>query len=251
MRRQIGCSITWLVLSLLLAGCTSQLPVRRAGWHYEHSVASLLTAAASDFHGLKEVRAEARVTYTQSGQRERGTAGLLYLPPDLFRVEVFGGPFSSPVLTALLEGDSLTVMSGDQQWKDSGGARALTGLVELDLGDYDPAFALLGMIEPLPEAAPVSTSHPRADILVVTIVEADRSRRIWLDRHRGFVTREELLLPGRERLVRELADYRLVAGAYLPHRVQISQGAASLLLVYRGFKVNLGLAADKLKRGMP
>jgi len=51
--------------------------------------------------------------------------------------------------------------------------------------------------------------------------------------------------------VRELADYRLVAGAYLPHRVQISQGAASLLLVYRGFKVNLGLAADKLKRGMP
>ena len=251
MRRQIVRSSSWLALSLLLVGCATQLPVRRVGWHYEHSVASLLTLAVADFYDLKDVRVEARVAYTQSGQRERGTAGLLYLPPDLFRVEVFGGPFSSPVFTALLERDSLTVVSGDQQWKEPGGARALTGLVELDLGDYDPVFALLGMIEPLPEAAPISTTHPRADILVASVVEADRSRRLWIDRHRGFVTREELRFPGRERLVRELADYRLVGGAYLPHRVEISQGGASLLLLYRDFKVNSGFTSDKLIRGMP
>ena len=245
-------SIRCLSLSLLfLIGCATQAPIRRSNWHYETGVAALLRSAIDDFHRIQDLRAEAKITYEQGGQRDKGAAGLLYRKPDMLRLEVHGGPFSSPIMTVLLEPDSLTVISREGHWKAAATSSALASLVDLDLGDYDLTYALLGMVEPLGPDSVVTLEYPRADLLVATVVGDGRRRRLWIDLFRGFVTREEVGLPGGDTLVRELGDYDLVAGAYLPQLVEIRQGPAALTLDYRRFTPNTGLPAAKLTKGIP
>ena len=236
---------------ILLYGCAARVPVRRADWHFETGVDSLLISAAADFRNLQDLQAEAGISYEQAGQRDKGAAGILYRRPDMLRVEVRGGPFSSHVLTALLHRDSLTVVSGDNYRKEPVGGSVLAQLVDLDLGDYNLAYALLGMVEPVGADSLAALEYPRADVLVATVLGPSRRRRLWIDRLSGFVTREEIDRPGAAKLVRVLRDYQLVDQVYLPGMVEIRQAGAALVLDYRNYRPNTGISAARLTRGIP
>jgi hypothetical protein len=238
---------------ILMYGCAATVPppVRRADWHFETGVDSLLISAEADFRNLRDLQAQAGITYEQAGQRDRGTAGLAYLP-GMLRVEVRGGPFSNHILTALSHRDSVTVISRNDYRKEPAGGSVLAQLgVDLDLGDYNLAYALFGMVEPVGADSLVAIEYPRADLLVATVQGTGRRRRILIDRRNGFVTREEIYRSGRAVAVREMRDYRLVDQVYLPQEVEIRQADTALILDYRSYKPNTGISAIYLTKGIP
>ena len=50
----------------------------------------LLGRAAADLQGLRDLKAEARITYQQADQKNSGTAVILFKNPDLLKLEPFG-----------------------------------------------------------------------------------------------------------------------------------------------------------------
>lgn len=235
-----------VALFALAHGCAPP-PVTREGWQPEAGPAALLAASIAPLSALEDLTAEAAIELRQGSQRERGTALIQLINPDLFRVEV-RGPFFTHIFTALLEGDSLTVYGRavDPPLKGAARGHLLKALIGLDLGQYDLRYALLGLVEPGPFDGPVE--YPRADRVVVGLAGG---RHAWLDMHRGLVMRESIELFGGGTLTRELKEYRLAQGLYLPRRVEIRQAEVSLSLDYRSYSLNDGLDPEQLQRGVP
>lgn len=236
-----------IVVWTLALACAPPPPVVREGWRAANGPANLLALAVAPLAELKDLTAEASIELRQGEVRERGTALLQLINPDLFRVEV-RGPFFTHIFTALLDGDSLTVYGRavDPPLKGAAHGHLLAALTGLDLGHYDLRHALLGLVEVAAIAGPVE--YPRADRAVVSLVGG---RRVWLDLHRGLVLRERGELAGGDSLLRELEQYQRVGELYLPRRVEIRQGEVLLALDYKSYAFNRGLVADKLQRGIP
>ncbi len=238
----------WLkrfALCALALACTPP-PVVRQGWDAAQGPAALLAASAS-LAQFDDLTAEAAIELRRGARRDRGTALVQLINPDLFRVEV-RGPFFTHIFTALLEGDSLTVYGRgmDQPLKGTVRGRLLTTLTGLDLGAGDLRYALLGLVEPGSIAEPVE--YPRADRAVVALTDG---RRAWLDLRRGLVVRESRPLPAGDVLLRELGEYRRAAALYLPRRVEIRQANISLVLAYKRYAFNSGLDPSQLQQGLP
>lgn len=235
----------WCALCALALACAPPLVVRE-GWDAAQGPAALLTASAS-LAQCKDLTAEAAIELRRGAVRERGTALVQLVNPELFRVEV-RGPFFTHIFTALLEGDSLTVYGRavDPPLKGPMRGRLLTALTGLDLGAYDLRYALLGLVEPGSIAGPVE--YPHADQAVVALAGG---RRAWLDLRRGLVLRESIPLPGGDVLLRELRQYRREDALYLPRRVEIRQADVSLVLDYKRYAFNRGLDASQLQQGLP
>lgn len=239
---------TWskrLALCALALACTPP-PVVRQGWDADQGPAALLAASAS-LAQFEDLTAEAAIELRRGAVRNRGTALVQLINPDLCRVEV-RGPFFTHIFTALLEGDSLTVYGRgmDQPLKGTMRGRLLTALTGLDFGAGDLRYVLLGLVEPGSIAEPVE--YPRADRAVVALADG---RRAWLDLRRGLVVRESLPLPEGDVLLRELGEYRREDALYLPRRVEIRQADISLVLAYKRYAFNRGLDASQLQQGLP
>ena len=238
----------WGVALCLLALACGPPPVSREGWRSDAGPVALLARSVIPFAGLRDLTAEAAVELSQGDNRERGTALIQLVNPDLFRCEV-RGPFFTHIFTAMLDGDSLTVYGRaiDPPLKGAAGGHLLESLTGLDLGRFDLRYALLGLVEPGTISG--SVEYPRADRAVVPL---NGGRRVWIDLQRGFPTRERTALPGGDALRRELGDYgRTMAGLYLPRRVEISQRDVALKLEYKSYKFDSGLDAEQLQRGLP
>ena len=243
--------LSWcLCLALLGAGCALQAS-RRPDWHYRDGVEGLLQLSQAGLEGMEDLTAEASITFRQGGQQERGTALFLFKNPDLLRVEV-RGPLYSHVFTVLLEADSLTVYGAEGAWKGLARGPLLMRLTGIDLGLYDLKYALWGLIEPGAIDSSRTIEYPRADRVIVPIRDSFLARRVWLDLHRGFVIREEILLPdGAVLLRRELHDYGRVGHLYLPHRVEIHQGETSLILEFRTYIPDKDIPEKSFTQGIP
>ena len=185
----------WFALCTLAIACAPP-PVVREGWDAAQGPAALLAASAS-LAQLGDLTAEAAIELRRGAVRDRGTALVQLVNPDLFRVEV-RGPFFTHIFTALLAGDSLTVYGRavDPPLKGAVRGRLLTTLTGLELGACDLRYALLGLVEPGSMAGPVE--YPRTDRAVVALTGG---RRAWLDLSRGLVLRESIQLPPGERAV--------------------------------------------------
>ena len=135
----------WLALCTLALACTPPLVVRE-GWDAAQGPAALLAASASLAH-FEDLTAEAAIELQRGAARDRGTALVQLVNPDLFRVEV-RGPFFTHIFTALLEGDSLTVYGRgmDLPLKGPVRGRLLTSLTGMDFGTCDLRYALLGLV---------------------------------------------------------------------------------------------------------
>ena len=243
--RNFQTAYKWVVLCALALACAPPLVVRE-GWDADQGPAALL-AASTSLAQFADLTAEAAIELRRGELRDRGTALVQLINPDLFRVEV-RGPFFTHIFTALLEGDSLTVYGRgmDQPLKGSVHGRLLTTLTGLDLGSCDLRYALLGFVEPSTIVEPVE--YPQADHAVVALAGG---RQAWLDLRRGLVLRESIPLPEGEVLLRELKEYRRQDALYLPRRVEIRQRDILLALSYKNYAFNRDLDAEQLRRGMP
>lgn len=239
-----------LCLAGLANGCAPR-PLVRHDWRHQDGIESLLQSVAGDLAELGDLRAEAGITYRYGGRQERGEAVLLFSSPDRLRLEV-RGPLYTPVLTALLDGDSLTVLSRGGAYKGSARGSLLLRLTDIDLGLCDLRHALLGLVEPglIDSSQPVL--YPRADRAIVPLRSDGLRRRVWVDLQRGLVTREEVALPdGYVLLRRELKKYKRVGDAYLPHRVEVHQGEAVLVLEYREYVSGPAIPEGSFAPGVP
>ena len=239
-----------LLLVGLGTGCAPR-PLVRHDWRHGDGIGSLLEISAADLSELGDLRAEAGITYSYGGRRERGAAVLLFSSPDRLRLEV-RGPLYTPVFTALLDGDSLTVVARGGAFKGAARGPLLLRLTDIDLGLCDLRHALLGLVEPGRIDTNQAVEYPRADRAIVPLRADGLRRRLWVDLQRGLATREELALPdGYVLLRRELQQYRRVGDAYLPHRVEIHQGEAVLVLEYREYVTGPAVPAASFAPGVP
>ena len=206
-----------------------------------------MLAASTSLAQFEDLTAEATIELQRGEMRDRGTALVQLINPDLFRVEV-RGPFFTHIFTALLEGDSLTVYGRgmDRPVKGTMRGRLLTTLTGLDFGECDLRYALLGLVEPGSIVEPVE--YPGAGQAVVALTGG---RRAWLDLRRGLVLRESIPLPEGDVLLRELREYRQLDALYLPRRVELRQADISLVLVYKRYAFNSGLTVEGLQQGLP
>ena len=235
----------WFALCALALACAPPLVVRE-GWDAAQGPAALLAASAS-LAQFADLTAEAAIELQRGETRNRATAVVQLINPDLFRLEV-RGPFFTHIFTALLEGDSLTVYGRgmDLPLKGTVRGRLLTTLTGLDFGAYDLRYALLGLVEPGSIVEPIE--YPRTDQAVVALTGG---RRAWLDLGRGLVLRESIPLPEGDVLLRELREYRRQDALYLPRRVELRQADVSLVLAYKSYAFNTGLDASQLQQGLP
>ena len=234
----------WFALCALALACAPPLVVRE-GWDAAQGPAALLAASAS-LTQFADLTAEAAIELQRGKTRNRATAVVQLVNPDLFRLEV-RGPFFTHIFTALLEGDSLTVYGRgmDLPLKGTVRGRLLTTLTGLDFGAYATLrYALLGLVEP--SSIVEAVEYPSTDHAVVALTGG---RRAWLDLRRGLVLRESIPLPEGDVLIRELKEYRREQALYLPRRVEIRQADVSLVLAYKSYAFNSGLDASQLQQG--
>ena len=217
----------------------------RQGWDRRRDATELLELSSTGLGQLDDLTAEAKITFSHGSSRRTVTASMVYAKPDLFRLDV-RGPLFSRLLTALVHGDSLVILNAGQVWRDLVAARLLVELTDFDVGPYDILYALLGLIQ-----------TGSVDPAVVALAEeSGTGRTVWVDLHRGFVSREEVVWDDGERgWSRELGDYRLVETAdgslYLPSRVRITQGDLAIELKYRSYAANTGVKTESLFAGIP
>ena len=231
-------------------------PAVRLGWHPHASPDQLLAMSDSTVAALRDLTAEVRIALRHSEAKVSASAALLYRSPDLFRIDVHG-PLFTHILTALVHGDSLTVLSQGQSWQSADAGRLLARITDVYLGDYNVSYALMGLVEPGRIDPTVRIDYPRADRAIVTLMdEDDVRRRLWLDLSSGFVTGEEVAPGGAVLWRRDLADSRLRdagsgGGVYLPSKVRITQRDLTIDITYRSCVVNGDLEPRVLLSGIP
>ena len=236
-------------MSLVVLHCAPP-PVTRQDWRREDGVEELFDLSRKPLQSLRDLRARARITLSREESQERATMSILLVQPDLFRMEV-RGPLYIHLFTAVLQADSLTVLSREGNWKGSteGLLLQLTGV---DPGPYNLRYLLLGLIEPGTIDSSRVVERPLPDQAVVPLRGANSARRVWVDLYRGFVVREDVEpspgYPGWSRLLR---DYRKVGPLYLPKRVVIRQRDVEISLEYEDYVLNEGIAEALFFRGLP
>lgn len=244
------------VLSALicLASCGPPRAPIRAGWSGAGGdVDALLQGDVDALGRLGDLTAEVRIALRRDGVRESATGAVLFRPPDLFRLEV-RGPLFQHVLTAVVEGDTLTALAGGQLFQ-TGSREGLDRFLGIDLAGYDPRWAVLGVVAPV-HGADGHVVHPSPDRAVITVSQggtAGRSRRLWLDLRRGFVDREEIVDDGGRILwSRRLAGHRRLAGTavYLPTRVLVEGSGSVLELAYERVRIDRGLSREAFLGGL-
>ena len=232
-----------LLAAAVINACGPPPPVTREGWPGgAGEVAALLRADFAAVQALTDLTAEARLTITHEQGRNALDASILFRPPDLLRLDV-QGPLFHHVLSAVVEADTLlAVIEGRRMVlpADDG----LDYFLGLDLGGYDPRWALLGVVLPgEPDTAQVG--RPVAGRAVVPVEAPDLPpRRLILDLHRGFVVREEILDDSGQVLWwRRLQGFRRLPGTdlYLPRLVTIESGGRTLELEYGKVRTGRGL----------
>ena len=228
----------------------------RPGWDRRQDATELFELSSSGLGRLDDLTAEAKITFSHASRRRTVTASMVYAKPDLFRLDV-RGPLFSRLLTALVHGDSLVVLNAGHVWRDLMAARLLVELTDFDVGPYDIRYAPLGLVQTGRVDPAGGISYPRADRAVIALAEESGARRtVWVDLHRGFVSREEIVWDDGERgWSREMGDYRTVetedGDLYLPSRVVITQGNLAIELKYRSYTANTGVRTESLFAGIP
>ena len=200
------------------------------------------------FAAIEDLKLRARVRLRMEGREESATALLMYVKPDMFRVDV-RGPLFSHILTAVIQQDTLILVTPEGSWKGSADT-SLRNLIGIDLRGYDLGMLMLGGVVPAPLDSSAVVEYLRADRAVLPLVQADATRRVTVDLYRGFIIAEQFM-SARTSWHRELAEYRRVGSSLLPGRMSIRQGENRMLLEYGEFHINQGLPIEEFLRGVP
>ena len=237
---------------LIWAACSP--PPMRPGWGPQSDPASVLAPAADPLVQVDNLLAEALVTVFQGRGRQSAVAALRWCGPDLARLDV-RGPLAAPLLSALVEADSVTIWgpAANGAWRGAARGPLLARLTGVDLAGYDLARALLGVVQPIgPGEVATSASGPDG-LTEVTLAGVGPVRRVWVDRRSGLVVRESLTADGSEVLFeRRLGQYQAVGALLLPRRVEIRHGPDMRLVVtIRRLLVGSVMDSARLRRDLP
>ena len=252
-----------LVLLVALGACAPSQLVRQS-WTPQGGPERALVLAQSGLAAFDDLTAEAKITFRQGRTRRTATASILYLKPDLFRVDV-RGPLYSHLLSLLLRDSHVTVLAGNETWQGQTTSGLLSSLTPFELGDYDLRYALLGLVWPGGDETGVGSgasgfgisniTYPRADRAIVQLVGGAGEQLVWIDLQSGFVIREQLRSRGLIVWTRELGEYVELPTAsgsvYLPGHITFEQGDVGIELDYKNYRVDDGLSAKKLEAGIP
>lgn len=235
-------------LQLIALSCAPP-PVSRQDWRPDKGIEELVNLSRNPLQSLTDLKARGSITIRREEGQVRAAMSILLAQPDLLRMEV-RGPLYTHLFTALVQADSLTVLSREGNWKGSTQVlfHQLTGM---ELGPYNLRYLLLGQIEPGRIDSSRAIEHPRAGRAVVPLRGANLARRVWIDLHRGFFIREEVEPsgghPGWNRLMQ---DYRRVGPLYLPRTVVIRQNEVEISLEYEDVAVNEGVKEERFFGGI-
>jgi len=229
-----------LITVLCLAACGPPRPAQRTGWAGAQDPALLLRADAEALQALTDLTAEVRFKLHEVGS---ASGSILFRPPALMRLDV-RGPLFQHILSAVIDADTLTALANGQLYRMPS-RDGLDAFLTIDLAGYDPRLVLLGIIAPALRRIE-SIDYPRADRAHLTLddgIEGQR-RRLWIDLHKGFVEREELVDDeGRRLWSRDLSRWRRLAEGdlYLPARIRIESHGRVLELNYGDVNLDRGL----------
>lgn len=253
----------FVVLLVALGACAPSSQLVRQSWTPQGGPENALLLAQSGLAAFEDLTAEARITFRQGRTRRTVTASILYLKPDLFRVEV-RGPLYRHLLSLLLRGAHVTAVAGKETWQGEASGGLLSSLTPFELGEYDLRYALLGLVWPGDDVTGAggasrlgisNISYPRADRAIVQLVGGGGERLVWIDLQNGFVLREQLRWRGHTVWTRELGAYVELQTArglvYLPGNIIFEQGDVGIELEYKNYRVDEGLSAKVLEAGIP
>jgi hypothetical protein len=229
----------WLVTGLLILACAPPRPIQRAGWQGDRALEvlePLLWADADHLLQLEDLTAEVGFSVHKVGS---ASGSILFRPPALLRIDV-RGPLFQRILSAVLDGDRLLALA-DGRLYQMPSSDGLDAFLHIDLAGYDPRLALLGVI--VPPQSITAIDYPRVDRARLTLndgIEGQR-RRLWVNLHRGFAEREELLNDqGQAHWSRQMSDWKRVADTelYLPRKIRIESQDQVLELDYGDLHIN-------------
>ena len=233
-----------LLAAAVGSACGPPPPVQRQGWAGgAGALAPLLRGDFAAIQAVTDLTAEARLTLTHEEGRNSLDASMLFQPPDLLRLDV-QGPLFYRVLSAVIDADTLLALVEDRRMALPAD-NALEYFLGIDLGGYDPRWALLGVVLPgEPDTAQVRLPGPGRAVVPVQASPDLPGRRLTLDLHRGFVVGEVVLDDSGDVLwSRRLQGFRRLPGTgiYLPRSVRIESGRRILELEYGKVRLDRGL----------
>ena len=164
----------------------------RQGWESDSGIEELLAMTQNAFGQIEFLTAEVNISVHGRNVNGNASAAIVYKRTDKMRIDVMG-PLFKHVLSAVVNDDSMAIVTSSESWHGTISEGLIRYLPVLDLGEYDLRYALFGIVAPWKTDEKVTLSHSRADRAIVTVAQDVGERKIWVDLHRGFVFREEVI----------------------------------------------------------
>ena len=198
------------------------------------------------FDQIKSLTAEVNISVHGRNANGNASAAIVYKRTDKLRIDVMG-PLFKHVLSAVVNNDSMAIVTSSESWHGTISEGLFRYLPVLDLGEYDLRYALLGIVAPWKTDQKVTLSYSRADRAIVTVAQEAGERKIWVDLHRGFVFREEVITSTGQYWQRDFIGHRkiLIPGSddmlklYLPKSVRITRPHSVLDIQFESYKFNV------------
>ena len=243
------------LIAIALGGClTSTVRNLPAGLSGER-VEDILVLEEQNRARLQDFDGEARVSLEVEGVRYRASAFVRFKSPDLLKMEVTDPVFGRHVMTALIREDSLEIYIPEVKTIYAGKVDGplFWEITRVDLGRYDPKYALLGLIDigqdDLQNMVGFRATNGRR---VVTFEEDKWTKRLWIDRKTLLVVEEEIFDRSANLVARRtMGDYRNMDGVVLPKSVKIEQGKSHIKIRFVESAVNTGLSEDMFQMKFP
>ena len=242
----IGGVLLVCLASTLLQGCAH----RRQTVLPPISSDRLVSLVRSKRAQLTDLRGMARISLRVDDIKQTVRAFILYRAPDRMKMDVMG--MLGSALTAVSGPEKAEIyLPGEKQLVvDYEGGYALSRLSGIELGYYDPASMLLGIV-PLPDGEQVEVQQIEGRYLLV-VRENGRFRRVWVDGGSYLPVEEEIYdAAGVLRLRRTMSRYERIGGADLPRRIEILEGQNSVRIEFQQRRANQGLDEDRFRLNVP
>ncbi|MBS10052.1 MAG: hypothetical protein CME19_00435 [Gemmatimonadetes bacterium] len=239
-----------LFLVLLGVGCATNPPLLPPPIT---DPADLIDRVTSQTDSLQDIRMRSRISFEIDGVRQKATSIVFAEMPSRLKMEV-SGTLGISILSARFWGDSLRVyLPEDNGYLEGPAATVLYQITGMNLDFYDIQPIILGIPTLANEDRSYLTSFETTPTsYVLSFSFGVYRKRIWIDRRRLTVAREDIIGHDdelRSRLL--LSDYAMTDGCHLPGEVRIEQGENKISWSVEELNINDGSNPDIFTLKMP
>ena len=202
---------------------------------------------------LHNARVRSRVSLEIEGVRQKATSVVFFDRPSDLKMEV-NGTLGVNIMSAKFWGDSLRVyLPGDNGYLDGRAAGVLYQVTGMNLAYYDIQNIILGIPTlSVKDADHVTGFQTTADHYILDMHLGPVRRRLWVDRVRVAVTREDIFdTHGAVLSQLRLSGYETHPGCLLAGNIQIDQGANHITWSVESVRTNAGVDRSVFDLTMP